>query len=291
MIPEGIGRYQAPVRRILKPLVHRLWRFEVEGLHNVPETGPAVLCPNHAAFLDSLFVPAVLDRNLIYVGKAEYLDDWKTRHLFPALGMIPIDRRGGDHAAAALDAARQVLHQGGLFGIYPEGTRSRSGKLHKGHTGAARLAVETGAPLIPIGLIGTADIQPPDTLMPKFGRTVAIRFGEPIAVDRYRNRIGDRNLYRELTDELMFEIQLLTGLEYEHTYAGSPAKPTIEETAVETTEERADSEPVRAEARAGANGAPPRTTAPIEQPVSESIPASTALKPRPLRPLAEVLAS
>jgi len=291
MIPEGIGRYQAPARRILQPLVRRLWRFEVEGLHNVPKTGPAVMCPNHAAFIDSLFVPAVLDRNLIYVGKAEYLDDWKTKHLFPALGMIPIDRRGGDHAAAALDAARQVLQQGGLFGIYPEGTRSRSGKLHKGHTGAARLAVETGAPLIPIGLVGTAEVQPPDTFLPKLRRKVAIRFGEPISVDRYRNRIGDRNMYRELTDELMFEIQRLTGLEYEHTYAGSKDEPKAEKQPVETAGDRADLELVGAEARMGGNGAPPPSPTPTEQPVSEAVPASEALESRPLRPLAEVLAS
>ncbi len=275
MIPDGIGRYQAPARRMLKPLVHRLWRFDVEGLHHVPDTGPAVLCPNHAAFIDSLFVPAVLDRNLIYVGKAEYLDDWKTKHLFPALGMIPIDRRGGDHAAAALDAARAILQQGGLFGIYPEGTRSRSGKLHKGHTGAARLAVETGAPLIPVGIVGTAEIQPPDTFLPKFGRKVAIRFGEPIALDRYRDRVGDRNMYRELTDEMMFEIQRLTGLEYEHTYAGSKAEEEVETTA----------------SSAATNGDLPRAPEPTEQPVSEAIPASVALEPRPLRPLREVLVS
>lgn len=231
VVPEGIGRWQAVVRRFLKPLVHRLWRIHVEGLENIPSIGPAVLCPNHAAAIDSFFVPAVLDRNLIYVGKSEYLDDWKTRKLFPALGMIPIDRRGGDHAAAALDAARQVLERGGLFGIYPEGTRSRSGKLHKGHTGAARLAVETGAPIIPVGLIGTAAIQPVDRVLPRFRLDVTIRFGEPITVDRYTGRIGDRAVYRELTDEVMYEIRQLTGLEYDPTYATSkpsaaPAGPT-----------------------------------------------------------------
>ncbi len=226
MIPAGIGRLQGPVRRVLQPIVSRLWRFEIEGLENIPATGPAVLCPNHAAFIDSVVVPAVLNRDLIYVGKAEYLDDWKTKHLFPALGMIPIDRRGGDHAAAALDAARQVLIGGGLFGIYPEGTRSRSGKLHKGRTGAARLAVETGAPLIPIGLLGTADVQPPDSFMPRFGLPVRIRFGRPIDSSRYRDRVGDHGVYRSLTDEVMYEIGQLTGLEYVHTYAN--AKPKAE---------------------------------------------------------------
>lgn len=224
MIPEGIGRYQKVVRRFVKPLALRMWDFQIDGLDNVPTHGPAILCPNHAAAIDSFLVPAVLDRDLIYVGKSEYLDDWKTRRLFPALGMIPIDRRGGDHAAGALDAARQVLERGGLFGIYPEGTRSRSGKLHKGHTGAARLAIETGAPIVPVGLIGTADIQPVDQVMPNFGRTVSIRFGAPISSERYTSRIGDRAMYRELIDEVMYEIRQLTGLDYDPTYAGSKAK-------------------------------------------------------------------
>lgn len=231
MVPAGIGRLQGPVRRVLQPLVSRLWHFEVEGLENVPATGPAVLCPNHAAFVDSVVVPAVLDRTLIYVGKAEYLDDWKTKYLFPALGMIPIDRRGGDHSKAALDAARQVLRSGGLFGIYPEGTRSRSGKLHKGRTGAARLAVETGAPLIPVGLLGTRDIQPPDQVMPRFGLPVRIRFGRPIQSSRYRHRVGDHAVYRSLTDEVMFELGQLTGLEYVDTYANAPQPVEVAATA------------------------------------------------------------
>ena len=277
MIPDGIGRYQPLARRLLKPVVSRLWDFDVQGLHHVPELGPAVLCPNHAAFIDSLFVPAVLNRNLTYVGKAEYLDDWKTKHLFPALGMIPIDRRGGDHAKAALDTARGVLESGGLFGIYPEGTRSRSGKLHKGHTGAARLAVETGAPLIPIGLIGTAEVQPPDTFVPKFGKRVGIHFGSPIDVSRYRDRIGDRNMYRELTDEVMFEIQELTGLEYVHEYAGSAKAATPAETAPAT-----DLAPDIVVPAAGVGER--------EQVLIERVPAAASLEQRPMRPLEEILA-
>ncbi len=219
------GRAQPAAKRVLRPLVRLLWDLDVQGRENVPRSGPAVLCPNHISVIDSFFVPAVLDRALIYVGKAEYLDDWKTRRLFPALGMIPIDRRGGEHAATALEAARRVLESGGLFGIYPEGTRSRSGKLHKGHTGAARLAVETGAPLIPIGIVGTREIQPPDQPYPRPFMPATIRFGTPIDVSRYRSRSADRSLFRQLTDELMYEIQALCGLEYVDTYAGAPAEP------------------------------------------------------------------
>lgn len=216
--------------------------MEVTGIENIPDDGPAVLCPNHLAAIDSFVLPAVLPRGIRYVGKAEYLDDWKTKKLFPALGMIPIDRRGGDHASAALDAARQVLDLGGLFGIYPEGTRSRSGKLHKGHTGAARLAIESGAPIVPIGLIGTPDIQPPGQSMPNFFRSVRINIGKPIEVGRYRHRIGDRAVYREVIDEVMFEIQSLSEQEYEHTYAGAKsAKPSEATVAPEATVGRASS--------------------------------------------------
>jgi 1-acyl-sn-glycerol-3-phosphate acyltransferase len=278
VIPAGIGRYQAITRRILQPLVQRLWRFDVRGLENVPTTGPAVLCPNHAAAIDSAFLPAVLDRNLIYVGKAEYLDDWKTAKLFPAMGMIPIDRRGGDHAKAALDAAKAVLDGGGLFGIYPEGTRSRSGKLHKGHTGAARLAIETGAPIIPVGLIGTAEVQPVDAVLPKFFRPIGIRFGQPIEVERYRHRVGDRALYRELTDEVMYEIQQLTGLEYVHTYAG-----------------KGDAAPATSGPAAAPSEAPTKVVQPA-MPVRPSMPtierasSSDVLSSRPLVSLSEALA-
>lgn len=269
MIPDGIGRYQRSVRRLLKPLVGKLWDFNVEGMEHIPLSGPAVLCPNHVAAIDSMFVPAALDRDLIYVGKSEYLDDWKTRWLFPALGMIPIDRRGGDHATAALDAARGVLNGGGLFGIYPEGTRSRSGKLHKGHTGAARLAIETGAPIIPVGLLGTAQVQPVDTAMPKFRLPVTVRFGSPIEVGRYRHRVGDRTLYRELIDEVMYEIQALTGLEYVHTYAGKKA-------AAPATTPAPEPVPVAVGAEDGPT---------IARPSSASV-----LTPAPLVPLGEMLA-
>ncbi|MEL7156504.1 MAG: lysophospholipid acyltransferase family protein [Actinomycetota bacterium] len=228
---NGYGRHQRLAKRVVAPVFRLLWDLDVSGAENVPADGPAVLCPNHLAAIDSFVVPAVLRRSLIYVGKAEYLDDWKTRWLFPALGMIPIDRRGGDHATAALDAARRVLTGGGLFGIYPEGTRSRTGRLHKGHTGAARLAIETGAPIIPVGLKGTADIQPVDSPWPRPFRTVEVHFGDPIDVERYRHRQGDHVVYRELIDEVMFEIAKLSGQDYDGRYArdvkaGEAVSPT-----------------------------------------------------------------
>ena len=217
------GQLQTVARFVLRPLVRLGWRIDVRGLEHVPTTGPAILCPNHISVLDSFFVPAMLPRRITYVGKAEYLDDWKTRWLFPALGMIPIDRTGGDAAQAALDLAARVLDRGELFGIYPEGTRSRDGLLHKGRTGAARLALRTGAPIIPVGIRGTDTIMPPDRRLPRVLRRASIAFGAAIDPAHYDGRHDERLVLRQITDEVMFEIRNLTGQTYVNSYAGSPA--------------------------------------------------------------------
>ena len=212
------GQLYPVARAILVPLFRAAWRIHLRGSENLPD-GPAILCPNHTSVLDSFLLPVSLPRRITFVGKAEYLDDWKTRHLFPALGMIPIDRSGGDASARALDAAAQVLARGELFGIYPEGTRSRDGKLHKGHTGPARLALRTGAPLVPVGMIGTEHIQPPGAKAPRPFRPCEIRIGRPIDVARSRDRPDDRLVLRQLTDELMYEIRELSRQEYVDQYA------------------------------------------------------------------------
>jgi 1-acyl-sn-glycerol-3-phosphate acyltransferase len=215
------GHLQTVARAVLRPIVRLGWRIDVRGLEHIPARGPAILCPNHISVLDSFFVPAMLPRRITYVGKAEYLDDWKTRWLFPALGMIPIDRTGGDAAQAALDLAARVLERGELFGIYPEGTRSRDGLLHKGRTGAARLALRTGAPIIPVGIRGTDAVLPPDRRLPRPLRRVGIVFGAPIDPARHDGRQNDRLLLRHITDEVMFEIRTLSGQMYTNTYAAT----------------------------------------------------------------------
>lgn len=235
-----VGQLQTIGKRVLTPFFRVAWRVTTEGLENLPDGG-AILAPNHISVLDSFFVPYVLPRPITYVGKAEYLDDWKTAKLFPALGMIPIDRSGGDSAKAALDKAAEILADGRLFGIYPEGTRSRNGKLHKGHTGAARLALRTGCPIVPVGIIGTDLVQPPDTKFPRPFRNVHIRFGEPIAVERYAGRPDDHMVLRQLTDELLWEIRNLTGQEYVPTYATKPSRaaqpaPSTSTSAVQSPE-------------------------------------------------------
>lgn len=213
------GQLYAIAKAILRPVFAFAWHIESDGVEHVPVEGPAVLCPNHISFIDSLFLPAVLPRRITYVGKAEYMDSWKTKHLLPALGMIPIDRSGGDSATAALDAASRVLERGELFGIYPEGTRSRDGRLYKGHTGAARLALRNRCPILPVGIIGTDRIQPADSAFPKPFMAAQVRIGKPIDLSRHYDREHDRLVLRQITDELMFEIRGLTGQTYVDSYA------------------------------------------------------------------------
>lgn len=228
----GTGRAQLRARRVIKPLLDNLWKVTIEGLENIPASGPAILCPNHISFFDSVFTMVYVGRQISFVGKAEYMDSWKTKHLFPALGMIPIDRAGGSKSEGALIAAENVLRRGELFGIYPEGTRSRDGMLYKGHTGAARLAMKLGCPIIPVGIIGTREIQPPDKVLPKVGLQCTLKFGQPIHPQRYLERGGDHLVLREMTDELMFEIRELTGQEYRNVYATKKAESLPTEQAV-----------------------------------------------------------
>ena len=137
--------------------------IDISGFERLPIDGPAILCPNHISFLDSAFLMLTVPRNISFVGKAEYMDSWKTKYLFPAMGMIPIDRSGGEQAAPPHSTPpRRCSSRGELFGIFPEGTRSRDGTLHKGRTGAARLAMKIDCPIFPVGVVGTDEIQPPD---------------------------------------------------------------------------------------------------------------------------------
>ena len=221
--PADFGRLYPAARKVLSPIFKTLWTIDVQGLEHVPATGGAVFCPNHTSVIDSFFLPLVLPRPIMFVGKAEYMDSWKTKHLFPALGMIPIDRSGGSAAERALNTAARVLEAGQFFGIYPEGTRARDGRLHRGHTGPARLALRTGTPIVPVGLVGTRDVQPPDAKLPKPFKKVSVRFGRPVDVTRYTDRADDRMMLRQIIDEVMYEIRELSGQEYVDEYATKKA--------------------------------------------------------------------
>ena len=222
---SGAGAMQDRSKSVIGPVARRLWRFELDGFDRLPTEGPAILCPNHVSFLDSAFLMLALPRRISFVGKAEYMDDWKTKYLFPAMGMIPIDRSGGSKSQAALNTAEGVLRRGELFGIFPEGTRSRDGNLYRGHTGAARLALAVGCPIYPVGVIGTREIQPPEAKFPKLRRPCVIRIGRPIKPERYVRKGGeDRIARRQMIDEVMFEIRELTGQEYHDVYATRKAE-------------------------------------------------------------------
>jgi 1-acyl-sn-glycerol-3-phosphate acyltransferase len=216
---RDVGQLYRPARTVLEPIFSFLWDWQVEGLERIPATGGAIVAPNHLSVFDHFAVGAVMPRRITYVGKAEYLDRWTTRYLFPALGMIPIDRGGGSAADRALAKASELLDAGELFGIYPEGTRSRDGHLHRGHTGCARLALRTGCPIIPVGLEGTLDVQPPDQRLPRPFRTIRVRVGEAVDVTRYLDRPDDHLVLRQITDEVMYEIRELSGQRYVDTYA------------------------------------------------------------------------
>jgi 1-acyl-sn-glycerol-3-phosphate acyltransferase len=218
-VHQGATALQDNFRRLAAPIARRLWNFTLEGFDRLPASGPAILCPNHVSFLDSAFLMLMVPRRISFVGKAEYMDSWKTSRLFPALGMIPIDRAGGDRSKSALDAAGAVLRRGELFGIFAEGTRSRDGRLYRGHTGAARLALEVGCPIFPVGVVGTREIQPPEARKPRLGQPCAIRIGRPLHVGHHADHHDDRLALRDLTDEVMFEIRELTGQEYVDQYA------------------------------------------------------------------------
>jgi 1-acyl-sn-glycerol-3-phosphate acyltransferase len=212
------------IKAILTPILRVFYRVRIEGRDRVPRRGPVILASNHRSFMDSLFLPLVIRRRVTFVAKAEYFDDKKTAWFFRGVGQIPIRREGGSASERALASATEVLEQGRVFGIYPEGTRTRDGYLHRGHTGVARRALRTGAPIVPIGMVGTDEINPIGRKLPRLFRRVTIQFGAPIAADRYSGREQERLVLRQVTDEVMFEIRQLSGYEYVDTYATKKAE-------------------------------------------------------------------
>jgi 1-acyl-sn-glycerol-3-phosphate acyltransferase len=204
---------------ILTPFLRLFYRVRVEGREHIPLRGSAILASNHISFCDSFFLPLVVPRRVTYVAKAEYFDNWKVAWFFKANGHIPLRRGAGADWKRALDAAAEVLGAGGLFGIYPEGTRSKDGRLYRGHTGVAMLALRTGAPVIPIGFAGTDRAQPVGAKMMRPFKTVTIRIGPPIDLGAGIDQPQGQRALRAMTDTVMKEIQNLSGQEYTGRYA------------------------------------------------------------------------
>lgn len=204
---EGERLYRV-LRAVTTPLYRALWRIRVDGRANVPRNGGVIVAANHVSFFDSVALLQSIPRRAFFIGKAEYLQSWTTRRLFPAMGLIPIEREQARKAMAALEVAADVLRGGDVLGIYPEGTRSRDGLLHRGHTGVAQLALMSGTPIVPVGLIGTDDIQPVGSRVPRpFGRAT-VRFGAPLDPAAYGG--PSRRRRQLLTDDLMEAIRRLS---------------------------------------------------------------------------------
>jgi 1-acyl-sn-glycerol-3-phosphate acyltransferase len=235
MLFPGYSRVTYRVLKVvLGGILNGLYDIEPEGLENVPESGPAILAANHVSFLDSFFIPLVLPRRVTYLAKAEYWDSWRTRWFFESVGQIPVRRQDSEKARAALDAGLRVLDAGGLLGIYPEGTRSLDGRLYKGRTGVARMAQRAGCPVIPIGLVGSAELMPKGAKLPKRSGTVRVRFGRPLWVppDDHGGSLRSAPLtpqtpldLRSFVDGLMYEIMCLSGQEYVDRYADRGGRP------------------------------------------------------------------
>ena len=194
-----VERSQRRLQKLTQPVATRLWDIETVGFDRIPADGPAILCPNHISFLDSAFLMLTTERTIGFLGKAEYMDSWKPKHFFPAMGMIPVDRSGGKNSMDALRAALDVLESGGLMGIFPEGTRRRTGHLYKGRTGAARLALSVGCPVLPVGITGTDRIQPPDAPMPSLRGSARIEIGEPVDPQKFVDLPGPKAAARSPT--------------------------------------------------------------------------------------------
>lgn len=196
------------------------YKISVEGSGELP-AGPVILAANHRSFMDSVFMALVVDRPVSFLAKAEYFERRRTAWAFRTTGQIPMRRGSPGAAREALNAAEDVLSSGGVVGVYPEGTRSRDGLLHRGHLGPARLAWASGAPIVPVGLVGTQDVQPAGRILPRLGKKVVVRFGAPRWIDPCE--VNRRRALRDFTDVIMGEIAQLCGQEYSPRFASSEA--------------------------------------------------------------------
>ncbi len=220
----GLYRF---LRRLLPPILNPYLSMHVEGLENIPVDAPAILAMNHLSFIDSIVVPLnVPGRPVYYLGKADYFESWRTRWFFTGAGVVPVMREGGDAGQRSLDTGVQILRRGDLIGIYPEGTRSPDGRLYRGKTGPVRMALEAQVPIIPTAVKGTDKAMPTGKYLP-VRHPVSVRFGRPLDFSRFYDRKDDPFVLRSATDELMYELMMMTGQEYVDEYASKVKKGEV----------------------------------------------------------------
>ncbi len=218
-------------RALLRPVVRVLWRPHIEGRRNVPKRGRVIFASNHLSFIDSVAIPVAAPRPVQFLAKSSYFEGtgmsgWINRTFFGAIGAVGVDRASGQAAQAALDQGRRILETESAFAIYPEGTRSLDGRLYRGRTGVAWLALSTGALVVPVGLVGTDEVMPVGTNRPRFKR-ITVRFGEPIDVSHFGPAESGK-ARRLATDEIMAAIHALSGQELANAYNEAPPADAVE---------------------------------------------------------------
>lgn len=229
---SGVGATYYVIRWLLAPLARLIYRPHIEGRRNVPRTGPVILASNHLSFIDSFLIPAFAPRPVYFLAKSSYfegsgLSGWFSRNFFTAIGATPVERGAGQAALEALDQQRRILSSGRAIALYPEGTRSLDGRLYKGRTGVAFLALETGAQVVPVGLVGTNEAMPVGAKWPRMSPRVTVRYGEPIDLSGHGPATSGR-ARRMATDEIMSAIHALSGQELAGAYNEAPAATPVE---------------------------------------------------------------
>ncbi|MBK6887522.1 MAG: 1-acyl-sn-glycerol-3-phosphate acyltransferase [Tetrasphaera sp.] len=275
-------------RVLLGPILRLLFTLQVEGVEHIPADGAAILASNHLSFSDSFFLPAAIDRRVTFLAKSDYftgrgLKGRLTAAFFRAVGQVPVDRTGGRASDAALESGLRILRRGELLGIYPEGTRSPDGNLYRGRTGVARLALEGKVAVLPVAMIDTDKAQPTGQRLPRLIR-VGVRIGEPLDFSRYEGMEGDRFVLRSITDEIMYELMLLSGQDYVDIYASAAKKRLAAARGKSKERPEVRSVPPAVDAPASTPAAtPPPATPPPATPPSATPSAAT---PPPAGPVA-----
>ncbi|MFC6326739.1 lysophospholipid acyltransferase family protein [Microbacterium koreense] len=222
-----MGATYALGRTVIRPLARLVYRPHIDGKHHVPRTGPVIFASNHLSFIDSIAIPVAAPRPVHFLAKASYFESWSSRQFFTAIGAIPVQRGAGQAALDALDQQRRLLDAGRAVALYPEGTRSLDGRLYKGRTGVAFLALQTGAPVVPVGLRGTDKMMPVGAKAPSLRHRITVSFGAPLDLAHFGPATSGR-ARRLATDEIMSAIHTLSGQELANAYNEAPAESPIE---------------------------------------------------------------